>query len=355
VTQNPTSLPSAGPSPARGGVPRSSLPRSTHPDGLSGRWAGRAQLVPGVREQLLIIAGAASARHHFNVRLRRNHWETYCFPIGDFEALSEALPRFGEQGTVYLGCAPRAREQGGREAVVRVECLWADVDSDRALERLEGFPLPPTLVVASGGGTEAGERKRHCYWRLTMGVTPDEADVALKRLACALGADSRCAEPARVLRPVGTRNYKHGGVLVEALACDLSAEYALGDVLEATPDLHVDGEAPAPRQCEESVKDLLRASPLGELEAALKQIEPLVYVEALTGRRPGRDGKIACPFHSDEHPSFHVYGTSEAGWYCFQCDQGGTIIDLGVRLYKLDPVGAGYVRLLHRLAEGLLG
>ena len=86
---------------------------------------------------------------------------------------------------------------------------------------------------------------------------------------------------------------------------------------------------------------------------------PPIYVPALTGREPNRAGKIACPFHEDWNPCFHVYPTPEQGWTCFQCDGdqgrlvGGTIIDLGARLYRMDP-RREYPALLRRLAEELL-
>jgi hypothetical protein len=36
----------------------------------------------------------------------------------------------------------------------------------------------------------------------------------------------------------------------------------------------------------------------------LREISPLVYVQALTGLTPGRDGKVSCPFHgADRTPS----------------------------------------------------
>jgi hypothetical protein len=42
-------------------------------------------------------------------------------------------------------------------------------------------------------------------------------------------------------------------------------------------------------------------------------------VRVLIGREPGRDHKIACPFHKDQTPSFHAYPTPERGWTCFGC------------------------------------
>jgi hypothetical protein len=46
----------------------------------------------------------------------------------------------------------------------------------------------------------------------------------------------------------------------------------------------------------------------------LLALEPRSYVEALTGLRVGRDGKVSCPFHEDRTPSLHVYETPAGGW-----------------------------------------
>jgi hypothetical protein len=99
---------------------------------------------------------------------------------------------------------------------------------------------------------------------------------------------------------------------------------------------------------------------ISALEAALKRIPPPVYVPALTGREPDAAGKIECPFHEDWNPSFHVYDSPERGWACYQCAAvqdvviGGSIIDLGARLYGIAPAGADYARLLRRRAAELL-
>jgi len=69
----------------------------------------------------------------------------------------------------------------------------------------------------------------------------------------------------------------------------------------------------------------------------LHAIEPAVYVEALTGRRVGRDGKVACPFHPDKKPSLHVYPDH---WTCYSAKcwrgdrpNGGDIYNLAAQLW----------------------
>ena len=69
--------------------------------------------------------------------------------------------------------------------------------------------------------------------------------------------------------------------------------------------------------------------------------------------------RVAYGLHDDWNPSFHVYPTAEQGWACFQCDNGNgrvagrSIVDLGARLYGIDPRG-DYPALLRRLGHELL-
>jgi hypothetical protein len=62
-----------------------------------------------------------------------------------------------------------------------------------------------------------------------------------------------------------------------------------------------------------------------------------LYVEALTGLRVGRDGKVACPFHPDNEPSLHAYPDH---WTCYSAKcwrgdrpNGGDIYNLAAQLW----------------------
>jgi hypothetical protein len=85
----------------------------------------------------------------------------------------------------------------------------------------------------------------------------------------------------------------------------------------------------------------------------LRSIDPDVYVAALTGRKPGRDRKVSCPFHRDRTPSLHAYETPEDGWFCFGCRRGGSVYDLGAGVMGLSTRGREFVELRRRL-YGLL-
>ena len=255
------------------------------------------------------------------------------------QSMAEQLLMVGKARDVYVGCAPRTHRHGGLDAVPSVYCLWADLDGPEAVDLLAGFPHRPTVVIQSGTGPN-----RHCYWQLSRPLDADEGRRALRRLAHRLGADMACAEPARVLRPPFTTNHKTdppAPVEIEHL-----------DVTAFDPAELV-GELPDPP--ERPSCNLGTARPIGVGDDPLLAIPPTVYVEALTGRQVGRDGKIACPFHEDRTPSLHVYPTVERGWCCHAGCGGGTVIDFGAKLYGIEPRGAGFHQIRQRLEADLRG
>jgi hypothetical protein len=249
----------------------------------------------------------------------------------------EMIGRLGRSADTYIAAAPRRRRHGGREAIERVHVLYVDCDSEAAIEALERFSPPPAIVVGSGSG-------RHAYWPLWPPASPDEAERANRRLAHALGADLAATDAARILRPPGTLNFKSDPprpVEVERLEIEV---YTVEEVVGELPD-------PEPRRRE------VPASPLRDGDPLL-DVSPIVYVAALTGREPGWGGKVRCPFHAggeERTPSLHAYEDAEDGWYCFACGEGGTVIDLAAKLWRIEARGAGYHELRRRLAGELLG
>jgi RepB DNA-primase from phage plasmid len=236
----------------------------------------------------------------------------------------------GRRRDVYVGCAPRTRRHGGRDAVARAFLLWADCDGDAAVAALDRFDPAPSIVVASGTGSNC-----HAYWPLTEPLARDDVERANRRLAHALGADLASADAARILRVPSTWSHKHRPPTpVDALRLDPTRRFAAVDVVGRLPD------PPAPRRTTAVQPEALRG------DDPLLGIAPDVYVPRLLGVEVPRHRKVPCPFHPDRHASLHVYDTAARGWYCFgRCRRGGTIYDLAAPLYGHDLRGDGFLRL----------
>lgn len=131
----------------------------------------------------------------------------------DIEAV-ERFIRAHPQQNIYLGIASRMKSgDGSLMSCGELHALFADIDfktspEPEARAKLKRFPLPPSIIIMSGGGL-------HVYWLLREPIdlqAPGEAERAkslLRRLALALGGDLSAAEPARILRVPGTLNHRY--------------------------------------------------------------------------------------------------------------------------------------------------
>lgn len=250
---------------------------------------------------------------------------------GRLRGLATRAIALGRRTDVYVGCAPRTRRHGGRDAVERAFVLWADCDGEHAVAALGQFEPAPAIVIGSGSGTNC-----HAYWPLTEPLARDEVERANRRLAHALGADPASADAARILRVPGTLSHKHDPpTRVDALRLGLAVRVDVADVVGGLPD------PPAPAR---AVFAPAAAGVRGD--APLLAIAPDVYVRRLLGVDVPRHRKVPCPFHKDRHASLHVYETAERGWYCFgACRRGGTIYDLAAPLYGYAARGDDFLRL----------
>jgi len=108
---------------------------------------------------------------------------------------------------IFWGVATRDGDGRGLRHCRELPALFIDADLLDEV-RLHRFPFRPTCVVASGRPKGA-----HVYWKLKepldLQVDVERASGLLRRLAFCLDADMSAAEPARVLRVVGTRNPKY--------------------------------------------------------------------------------------------------------------------------------------------------
>lgn len=70
------------------------------------------------------------------------------------------------------------------------------------------------------------------------------------------------------------------------------------------------------------------------------------------GFEPDRVGRICCPFHDDQNPSLRLYEGS-GGWWCFVCNEGGSVIDFTAKLFGLSFLQAAK-KLDHDFSLGLM-
>jgi len=114
----------------------------------------------------------------------------------------------------YFGVATRRDNTNGKlENCQDLGVLFMDLDfknqpEEEARRMLGEFPLPPSIVIQSGGGL-------HVYWLLTEPLhlqdqrDRQQARSYLRRQAIHLHGDLAAAEPARILRVPGTTNFKY--------------------------------------------------------------------------------------------------------------------------------------------------
>jgi hypothetical protein len=142
-------------------------------------------------------------------------------------------------------------------------------------------------------------------------------------------------------RPPGTWNHKH------------DPPHPVG-VLRLHAELRFDADevvAHLPTIGDEILRRCWDAGTRECSDDVLLAIPPRVYVADLLGLPPGRDGKLACPFHDDKRASLHAYPTGSRGWFCFSCRRGGTIYDLAAAVWGLQTRGRDFVEVRTRLMD----
>ena len=175
---------------------------------------------------------------------------TYWFPVGEWEeAATVALELSRRRRDVYFGVGLRReilpdQKRGGTKDVLVLPGVWIDFDIkseeahkkdalppdlDSAVDLVNSFPHPPSLMVHSGHGL-------HAYWLFKepwVLESPKEREVAQSflrdfqaafiHLALERGWEiDNTSDLARVLRVPGTLNYKGDPVEVRILSPKVS-------------------------------------------------------------------------------------------------------------------------------------
>lgn len=149
---------------------------------------------------------------------------------------------------LYLGVATRRDASSGElENCAELHAIFADIDfksdvhpngipESEGRTLIERFPLQPSVVVNSGGGL-------YLYFLLREPINLQDRDDCqraynlLRRLARALGGDLASAEPARILRVPGTRNFKYDPPRhVEIETFEPERQYNLCDLDDFLPE-----------------------------------------------------------------------------------------------------------------------
>src|SRR5262245_27673440 len=147
---------------------------------------------------------------------------------------------------VYFAVATRITGSpvGNRANLAELSALWSDIDClkhglDKAvvISLLIGMPIPPNLIIDSGGGL-------HAYWLLREAInvridaddaeTTEEAIVAaLRQLAGVTCGDLAVCDLARVMRLPGTDNWKTGeGRLCHVVHANWDARHEFSELVE---------------------------------------------------------------------------------------------------------------------------
>ena len=255
--------------------------------------------------------------------------------VSRLDRIVDSIETLSEHTEVFVGVLPRRRRRGsGTDVIADGRVVWADCDCSDSVAALRAFRPSPAMVVASS------EQNRHAYWLLTAPVTVVAIEQMNRRIALALGADVRCSDRARILRPVGSVNRKRTDpVAVRLLDLAPEARVSLAELDRVLP-------CPPPQ----AVARPGRRHAMVSLDA-LAAIPPPVYFERLTGLRVGPSGKLRCLFHDDRSPSLHVYQEPGRGWYCFGCGRGGSIFDLAALLSGRETCGQDFSELRRELKE----
>jgi hypothetical protein len=202
------------------------------------------------------IAGDEPASSYFELRPLDPTGRQEFIPVRDLHGLQARVEVLRERHQLYIGAAPRSREAGTADAVSRVWCLWADVDTREAVEQLRKFRPLSSIVVRSGGGLQ----HLHAWWALRESISPEWAERSNGRLVHRLGSDSKVIDRAHVMRPVISVNRKvDPPTSVECIHLSLDV-YTVSEVVgrladpplrvgmaarKAAPSSRANGDAPA--------------------------------------------------------------------------------------------------------------
>jgi hypothetical protein len=222
---------------------------------------------------------------------------------------------------VLVGLATRHRKRGKRSDLRAAVAIRVDIDGDvdEIRARLATLPLPPSLVVVSGGGV-------HAYWLLAEVFLLDGEDARerfkflMRGLARNVGGDEGgCATPGTLVRLPGSVNFPPKGkrergrtpALVRLVECEPERRYEF-DQLEAVVAAEIEAFKA------EKVKRKTRPSRASDdgltVHAVLQHLGLSETVEAVE-----RGGRAPCPLCCAKNARVFAVAEDGFGWTCFAC------------------------------------
>src|SRR5262249_49691909 len=104
---------------------------------------------------LRMLAGDAEPNELLELRRRlpSGGMATEFHPVHQRSNLARAIERHASRTDVYVGCAPRTRAAGSKDAIRRVWTLWAECDGQDAADAVHQFVPRPSVIIGSGSGS----------------------------------------------------------------------------------------------------------------------------------------------------------------------------------------------------------
>jgi hypothetical protein len=189
--------------------------------------------------QLAAFAGNEPQGSFLEVRPLKPTGTQQWVPVRKLRRAVELVLSLRDEHEVFASVNPRTVQSGKAEAVERCWCLVVDCDSEESVRRLIAFRPRPSLVVTSSPG------KLHAYWPLRSALAPEWARRCNLRLACALRADRACADPARVMRAIGSVHRKGEPTPVRCVRVETHV-FLAHEIVGALPDPSVATRGPPP-------------------------------------------------------------------------------------------------------------
>lgn len=254
-----------------------------------------------------------------------------------------------------------------QENIMKLNFLFTDIDPDvknekgeiirihtkkELMERIKVFPLPPSLVVDSGGGY-------HLYWLLDKPIEDKWIiTTLLQEIQEGLDGDKNAIKLTQLLRAPGTHNRKSKAIGVKVVSYN-PKKYSLVDIyaklgIDPTKVKEESIERPTSKQVTATKSDT-KIHPEGIRFDFTKKIKPLNittndYHDLLDIIKKQNILKASnfpeyyisrsfnCCLHNDANPSANVFVSKEGYYYykCFGCGQNLDIIGLYQKITNKD-------------------